>query len=314
MPNYHSEERPAFVSFIYLLLLALTGAVVFTILAFLVGFFVFGSSVLLQSQDMLTGGKELGFLKMVQVASTIGTFIVPAFIYACLKSSNPLAYLNLSKPVKPAFIVLAIVTVISSGPFLEWTITVNKQMDLPGFLNQLEQWMRAQENQLEILTMQLLKMDNFYDLLINIIMIAILPAIGEELIFRGCLQKIFIQWTKNYHWGIWLAAITFSAIHLQFFGFIPRMLLGAMFGYFLIWSKSIWIPILAHFVNNATAVISAYVYQRNGASLDKINEAPYSPSLYLYMCSIFLTGALLWYFDKKSTENLKTSTNEGRLD
>jgi len=137
-------------------------------------------------------------------------------------------------------------------------------------------------------------MKNTPDLLINLLMIAILPAIGEELIFRGCFQNIFTRWTGNYHWGIWLAAILFSAIHMQFYGFIPRMLLGAMFGYMLVWGRSMWLPILAHLVNNGGAVITAYVLQLKGQPLDNFEEV--QPTTWpIYFLSTIMTVALLSY-------------------
>ena len=101
-------------------------------------------------------------------------------------------------------------------------------------------------------------MNSISSLLINMVMIGVIPAIGEEFLFRGALQKIFSEWTKNKHLGIWISAILFSAMHLQFYGFIPRMLLGALFGYTLLWTGSLWIPIFGHFVNNGTMRPTTY--------------------------------------------------------
>ena len=96
-------------------------------------------------------------------------------------------------------------------------------------------------------------------LFINLLMIAIIPAIGEEFFFRGLLQRIFSNWVRNTHWGIIISAFLFSAIHMQFYGFFPRFLLGAMFGYLFVWSGSLWLPVLAHFINNSLAVIAYYL-------------------------------------------------------
>lgn len=92
-------------------------------------------------------------------------------------------------------------------------------------------------------------------LIVNLMVMAVCPAITEEFFFRGALQRLIGKWSHNPHLVIWSVAILFSAFHLQFYGFIPRMLLGAYFGYLLLWSRSIWVPVFAHFVNNATAVI-----------------------------------------------------------
>jgi len=186
----------------------------------------------------------------------------------------------------------------SAGPFIEWTNTLNKQMVLPEFLHWLQDWMQSKEEQAGKLTKMLLIMNSPVTLIVNLLIIAILPAIYEEFIFRGCFQKVFTSGTGNYHWGIWLAAIFFSAIHAQFYGFIPRMLLGALFGYLLVWGRSIWLPVLTHFVNNAGAVITAYVYQLRGQSLDKLDETE-PVQWYFYVGSIIITAVLLRFMYKK---------------
>lgn len=172
-------------------------------------------------------------------------------------------------------------------------------MKLPGFLKGIEDWMLRKELEVGNLTKQLLVMNSISVLLVNLLMFVVIPAFGEELIFRGCLQKIFKRLTGNYHIAIWITAIIFSAIHVQFYGFIPRMLLGALFGYLLVWSGSLWLPILAHFMNNAIAVITAYIYQQKGISLDKLDQPdPVSGSVYLI--SLVATSALLWFFYNQS--------------
>ncbi len=133
-------------------------------------------------------------------------------------------------------------------------------MQFPDWLSGIENWMKEKEMSAQKLTVAFLKMDTISSLFLNIIMISILPSIGEELIFRGIFQRLFAEWTKNIHWGIVIAAFLFSAMHMQFYGFLPRMLLGILLGYLFYWSGSIWVPILGHFVNNTTAVIIYYFY------------------------------------------------------
>src|SRR5690606_26747624 len=109
-------------------------------------------------------------------------------------------------------------------------------------------------------------------LLLNIFVMALLPAIAEEFYFRGTLLHILNRVFRNDHLSVWLVAIIFSAIHLQFYGFFPRVLLGAFFGYMLIWTKNIWIPAFAHFVNNATVTVLAFVYARNGKTYEDLQS------------------------------------------
>lgn len=314
MPDYLREERSAVVAVIYLLLLALAGAVFFTLIAYLIGIFIYGIEIIGDSREVLSGAnnRTLGFLKMVQIASTVGTFIVPAFVFGAIQSNSPVRYLKLNASLRPIFILLGITIMVVSGPLLEWTVSLNRAMEFPAFLSGIEEWMRNQENMLERLTIQLLSTDNFLDLTVNILMIAILPAVGEELLFRGCLQRVITKSTRNYHLGIWIAAFVFSAIHMQFFGFLPRMLLGALFGYLLVWSNSIWLPILAHFINNATSVVAAYIYERQGKSLEQIfNESSYDGNILLYLVSFVLTISLLLVLYRKSIE---LNTNAKGLD
>jgi len=130
-------------------------------------------------------------------------------------------------------------------------------------------------------------------------MIALLPAIGEELLFRGVIQRIFIRWTKNSHWGIWIAAILFSALHMQFYGFIPRLLLGALFGYLLVWSGSMWLPIAAHFVNNAVAVIGMYMIDKGTINPEFEEIGSTGDSIYLSVISIAIVALLLWLIKRE---------------
>ena len=98
--------------------------------------------------------------------------------------------------------------------------------------------------------------------------IAIIPAVGEELLFRGVIQKLFLKWNGKVHLSVWLTAFVFSAVHMQFLGFFPRLILGAVLGYMLVWSGSLWLPIVAHFTNNAFAVLLTYFI-----GMDKINPS-----------------------------------------
>ncbi len=292
MSEYGSTERHPFISLLLLLMLAFAGAFIFTIIAVLIGGAIYGIQPLL---EMASGEQnDLGFLKLVQIFSSIGIFIAPPLFLARLESKNRMAYLKLNRfPI--SLVVLAVFIMFSSGALLEWTAEINRSMKLPGFLKGVEDWMRSQEIEISKLTKQLLTMNSVPQLLVNLLMIAIIPAIGEELFFRGGIQQIFNKWFKNHHVAIWLTAIIFSAIHIQFYGFIPRMLLGALFGYMLVWSKSLWLPMLAHFLNNGIAVITAYIYQQKGISLDKLDQAEPFPWP-VYLVSFVVTLTLLWFF------------------
>ena len=175
-------------------------------------------------------------------------------------------------------------------PFIEYTALLNSKLQLPESLSWLEHWMRESEDKATEITVSFLQMNNLYDFIINILIIALLPALGEELLFRGILQSIFIDWTKNIHWGIIITAILFSAFHFQFYGFLPRMLIGVYLGYLFVWSKNIWYPVAAHFVNNASIVI--YIY----FSKIDVEEAISNQSDEIYPFTMVIAGLVFFVF------------------
>ena len=112
--------------------------------------------------------------------------------------------------------------------------------------------------------------------------------------FRGCLQTILLKWMRNKHTAIWITAILFSAFHMEFFGFLPRLLLGALFGYFVAWSGSIWPSVWGHFVNNGTAVIVTYLSQHKLINIDPDDQHIFS---YVgYVISFIITLLLLFAY------------------
>lgn len=240
--------KPALFQLLLLLLCLLFGA----ILSSLVGtglFFMFHglSGNITQYPDMM---------RMMQLISALGTFLLPALAVAWLCSSDPTSYLYIKRRVDVKILLLVLISMFLFSPTITLTALLNKQMVLPSFMAPIENWMKAQEALAEQLTNTLLEGSGVLTLLYNLLVIAIMAGITEEFLFRGALQRIIGQWTTNHHIVIWSAAIVFSAFHMQFYGFLPRMLLGAYFGYLLYWGRNIWIPVLAHFVNNAFAVFS----------------------------------------------------------
>jgi uncharacterized protein len=210
----------------------------------------------------ITDPATMVMLKFFQVSQSISLFIIPSLLAAWLLYENAGEALCLNRNVKffPALMVILLVLMVN--PFINFMGGLNSVLHLPEWLKSVETWMRNAEETAGNLTDAFLKVDSMVGLGFNLFMIAILPALGEELLFRGLIQKIFTDLTRNHHLGIWISAALFSAFHMQFFGFIPRMLLGAMFGYLLVWSGSLWLPILAHFINNGTAVIALYLIDK----------------------------------------------------
>lgn len=290
--------------------MALVGAVLFTALAMVVGYFIYKPQSVADISNYTT---NIGFQKLILGFSSVGMFIFPTLLFSSNEKKKGVEYLELKRFPSVFLVLLSIAVMFFANPFLEWTMLINEQMKLPAFLQDLETWMRNKEDELAATTRALMIMETVPMLLINILLIAVIPAVGEEFTFRGCVQRIFSRWTTNYHLGIWLAAIIFSTIHFQFYGFIPRMLLGALFGYMFVWTKSIWVPVAAHFYNNASVVIAAYLMQKQGKSLDKLTE-PQTFEWHFVVLSIILSAVLLWALWKISNNQLKTNYYDKRLD
>ena len=216
---------------------------VLTMVAFGVWFF-------LPNRDGLVG------MKWLQLLQSVATFLLPALAGAYLWSNTPMQWLHLDSKPSWQEALAAVVVMLLAIPGINLLSAWNQQMVLPEWMSGIEQWMRMQEDAAAQLTEQFLRVDTVGGLLVNIGLMALLPAVGEELTFRGVVQGMF---TRNKHVAIWATAAIFSFVHFQFYGFLPRMLLGAMFGYMLWWTGSLWVPMLMHFVNNCAAVVVAYL-------------------------------------------------------
>ncbi len=283
----------------------LISAVVFTLISTLaaVGIYRINITELQTLLGDFSNPKAISVLKLIQTVSTIGTFILPAFLIAYLFDKEPLNYLSLSKKISLSSVLLVVVALIAALPFINYLGDLNSRMSLPSFLSGVEKWMKDSEDQAARLTKNFLEMHSVSDVLFTVFMIGLLPALGEELLFRGIIQKIFSQWSKNVHIGVWTSAILFSAMHVQFYGFIPRMMLGALLGYLLVWSGSLWLPIIAHFVNNASAVIFTYLFNEQMMTVDP-DKLGTENDYVSVLISILTTGVLLWLFYKKEQKKI----------
>ncbi len=261
--NFHP-----FTQFIFLLLLALISSILITLLGLAVGFAFFPSDDVM---GMFSGQSDnIQLLKYGQALSTLGMFVFPVLIFAYLFSRKSTEFLQLSflGSINYAGLLTVFLLTISLLPIIDYVGFWNLQMKLPEALSGIEQWMRNMESAGKIITEQFTKVDSLGGLMINLLVIAVLPAVGEEMMFRGAIQPLFIRIFKNKHVAVWVTAFFFSAIHMQFFGFLPRMLLGAFMGYLVLWSGSLWYSIWAHFINNGLGVILYYFYHKGNIDMD----------------------------------------------
>lgn len=238
-------------------------------------------------------------LKVIQVISSFGIFILPALLFFALQTDRSQS-LGLKTLDYQQFIITPFI-IFTCLPIINLTAEWNEAIHFPDWLAALETWIRSSEANAASLTQTFLKMESKQDLWINILMIAAIPAIGEELLFRGVLQHVFVK-RLGIHGGIWLAAILFSAFHAQFLGFIPRMILGALLGYLFVWGKSIWYPILAHFTNNAMAVYTSYLIQKKEVNPEVEHIGAHQDEALIVVIAVLLLGAMLYGFYKRQMQ------------
>jgi membrane protease YdiL (CAAX protease family) len=215
----------------------------------------------------LTGGiggaeQNLNLMRYLQILYHLGLFITPAFLASYLFSGTATGYLGLNQTAPANRFWATLLLMLAAVPCINMLAALNEMIVFPKILSGWEQWLKDYEESAGKTTNLFLNVNSAGGMMFNIFMIAILPAIGEELIFRGALQKIFARWTGNIHVAIVVSGFLFSLMHLQFYGFFPRWLLGVMFGYLLVWSGTIWLPVFAHFVFNAMAVVISCLIQK----------------------------------------------------
>jgi len=234
---------------------------------------------------------QRAFMAM-QWFTSLGTFVGAAWGFNKYILKQQLSDLSPNSQVSWHIFLWAIITMIVGTPLLEYIIELNKNMVFPAAYQEVETWMKNSELAMEKTTKVLLTFDSHLDFLLGLMTIGFMAALGEELFFRGVVQNLFLKYTQQPHVAIWLSAAIFSFIHFQFFGFFPRLLLGAFFGYLYIWYRNIWVPIVAHFFNNAIGVTASYLYQ-----LKKIDYDPVSGTMnteyYVVIVSLVLVVVYL---------------------
>lgn len=206
-------------------------------------------------------------LKWLQCIQTLSLFLLPALLCAWVweEKHHPFRWLHMDKMISWHVVGLAAVVMVCAIPGINLLADLNNRIVLPECLSSLEQFFRQMEEEAALLTKRFMQADNVWVMMINMGLMAVLPALAEEMSFRGVLQQLLGGRT---HVAIWLTAVIFSAIHMQFYGFIPRMLMGALFGYVFVWTGSLWVPIVMHFVNNGMAVLLYYILSLQGVAMD----------------------------------------------
>jgi membrane protease YdiL (CAAX protease family) len=250
---------------------------VFTILVF-VSFMVFSLLALLaaipftENFSLLSGQNlpmSIDFLRYFQIVQSFSVFIIPSLLAGFLFYGHLTKGLKLTTP-HWGLVGISLLIIITAQPLVSYLGVWNSTMQLPDFLGGLEQWMASSEASAGDIIYRFLDTDQPVLLLLNVLMIAILPALGEEMLFRGVLQPVFAEWLRNKHAAVLITAFLFSAIHLQFFTFMPRFFLGLALGYLFLWGKNLWYPIAGHFANNFLSLIIFYYYRQTQPDINPL--------------------------------------------
>jgi len=296
-----------FSKFIFVLFAILVGFTFFMVIGVALAIPLFGLDISQFTKSIeVSNPANIPVLKFLQAIYSIGLFVFPPIMIAFFFNGKIGEYLKINKTPIPMSIAMVCLMMFFALPLINFLMMVNESISFPVSLAGLETQLKTLEKEAQTLAITFLKANSFSIYLANMLVMAVIPAIGEEFLFRGVLQRLFKDWTKNIHIAIWLAAILFSAMHMQFYGFIPRMVLGAFFGYLLYWSGNLWLPVAAHFVNNGIAVTAFYLNNDIAEKADTIGtDKGLNAALLL---SVLMVSLLIYALIKIEKEKKITNT------
>lgn len=246
--------------------------------------------------------QDLNSLRFMQISSQLFTFVFPPIAYAFLVKEKPVNALGL-KNAKILWFLIGTAMIFAIMPLNSILAEWNAGLKLPESLSALEQMIKDMQESASAMIEKFVSVDTIGGLMLNLFMIAGLAALGEELLFRSIIQTSLIKICKNAHVGILIASAIFSFIHLEFYGFVPRLILGMLLGYMFYFSSSIWVPMLMHFLNNGTVVL---IYFLNNKDITNIDVDTFGQtSIPILIVSIVVMIALflfsIKYSDKERT-------------
>lgn len=255
---------------------------------------------LLELQDISTWDSSdpdmIFYIRGMLLVQFLGLFVIPTMLFAYFSDPQPGNFLGLRNPQKAAYWILGIAVLLVSIPLVEYLGLLNHKMVIGG---ETQKWMEALEEEAAKQIQFMLNKRTPTELILNLIFISVFAGVGEELFFRGVLQRLLIKLTKNPWAGIILAALLFSGFHFQFFGFLPRLLLGILLGAIYWYSGSLWTAILAHFFYDAFIIVLVY---SNPKMIEDTNATIVNPSQLglMALVSAAITFFLVWQMIKQS--------------
>ena len=253
--------------------------------------------------------KPDAILRIAMVIQDLLVFILPALLTALVSTRLPARLLCIDTKPRAIIALWSLLTLVVSIPAMNAIIEWNQNLHLPEAMNGFESTMRQLESNAQAVTDSLMAGASVPSLVVSILIIGVLAGFSEELFFRGAMQRIMSASRMNIHAAIWTTAFIFSLFHFQFFGFVPRLLLGAYFGYLLWWSRSLWIPVFVHMFNNSLVVFTTWRNANNpdaAIDIDKLGSALSTfPAIAMVCASIALTITALYFTERQCRKDCK---------
>ncbi|MDD6184632.1 MAG: CPBP family intramembrane metalloprotease [Bacteroidales bacterium] len=281
------QEKPYWIQLIVLALFMLGGMLLFSSLGSLVILLIYHTPSMLDATDPVTA------IRISQTFATIGTFLMPALLFAYCQNRQWFDYSAANRRPNASMTNIVLILSITLLPVVSVLSTFNmfimpQEGAVAEFMRDMEE---AANHILEVITSR----RSSWDLISNLLVLAVLAGICEEFFFQGALQPLLTRWVNNPHIGILLTAFIFSVLHFQFYGFIPRFALGVYLGYLFYWGRSLWLPILAHVLHNALSIIVDFTLQGRGIDTDNLQFTDIHGSIpVIISCTLVSAMAILF--------------------
>jgi membrane protease YdiL (CAAX protease family) len=290
--------------FIFSVVILFILGLIFQFLAAIMAAWIYGFGVSdILSLDAFDDPDYVSASKLIQILGSFGTFIIPAFLFSYLFAGDLVSYYRFRDPASALAILLTVGMMFSVIPMINYLAEINLRMEIP--IGVVDRLLRTLEGEAETIMRAFTATRSFWGLVVNLLMIGVLAAVGEELIFRGLLQRLLTEMMRSPHLAIVVTALLFSAFHFQFFSFLPRLVLGIILGYLMYLGRSIWYPIIAHFVNNVMGVVYYYFNSRGSADdmLEEIGTSTMMPAAALMSMILFVLFFIGWYYQVQIRTN-----------
>jgi len=293
---FENVENTSYKQIILLGLLILVGLLVFAAGGMAIAsLFWSPEDIIAASNYILDTPAQINYMKLLQFLTNFSTFFFPAIALNYLAKSKNFSFLYLNHGIDIQKAIMIVALLVISMPIISRVMDWNATLHLPSYMADTEEWMRAKEAQLTGITETFMLTTSIGGLLINLFIMAVLPAFGEEFIFRGILMKWFSK-SMNIHLAIIISAFLFSAIHIQFLGFFARFFMGLILGYLFYWSGSLWASILFHFLNNAMAVVAYYLVGIGSLHDDPTTMGSIDSTPILMLNILMFIGVMYWLY------------------